>query len=367
MSDILKLLDVKKFTDSLSVDTEHCLAYVRQQSTSNKEIVITIHVKYNCVRHWYEARQAALAKQIPFSYVGILNVFLNAKFCVQVKEDCERIEGRLRRVCGEVARRFRGKAGSDYVKLVMQKEVHIAVRADEIVSMQDIKAQLKKQNTRNEELQKENETLRRCCEHLYEEMVETQRLKTVADQNLIEVNIENDKLRIENQDLHSYIDMLGQNVNFTNSGGKLTEVGGRHQRRKLKELKSNAERALWFADTFGLKLETVSFTDEDGTSHSMSFSKKKKCSYKELSEDEQQKVKNILFVLDKFCIGEAAYHELTMVCEGEDLPKSYLIKQCKETLNKICHISRTPGQAQGAQMNFTTELESVIQSQVIYY
>jgi hypothetical protein len=159
MSDILKLLDVKKFTDSLS---EHCLTYVRQQSTSNKEIVITIHVQYNCIRHWYEARQAALAKQIPFSYVGILNVFLNAKFCVQVKEDCERIE-----VCGEVARRFRGKAGSDYVKLVMQKEVHKAVPADKIVSMQDIKAQLKKQNTRNEELQKENETLRRRCEQVY--------------------------------------------------------------------------------------------------------------------------------------------------------------------------------------------------------
>lgn len=55
-----------------------------------------------------------------------------------------------------------------------------------------------------------------------------------------------------------------------------------------------------------------------------------------------------------------------MVCEGDYLPKSYLIKQCKETLNKMCHITRTRGAAQGAQLSFTTELASVIQSQVIF-
>jgi hypothetical protein len=54
-----------------------------------------------------------------------------------------------------------------------------------------------------------------------------------------------------------------------------------------------------------------------------------------------------------------------MVAEGESLPRSYLIKQCKEELNKLCHITRTPGVPVGAQLDFNTELQSEIKAQVI--
>ena len=49
---------------------------------------------------------------------------------------------------------------------------------------------------------------------------------------------------------------------------------------------------------------------------------------------------------------------------GEDLPISYLIKQCKEDLNRLCHITRTPGQVEGAQLDFKSELESLIKTKV---
>lgn len=96
---------------------------------------------------------------------------------------------------------------------------------------------------------------------------------------------------------------------------------------------------------FGLDIQ-VSFVDETGTQRTYSFQAKEKKAYKELSDEEKQKVKSILYLLDKFCIGDAAYHELTMLCEG--LPRSYLIKQCKGEINKLSHIARTPGTAQGA-------------------
>ena len=70
------------------------------------------------------------------------------------------------------------------------------------------------------------------------------------------------------------------------------------------------------------------------------------------------------FVLNKFCIRDAAYHELTMSPGGEDIPRSYLIKQCKDDLNKLCQISRTPGVAPGAQLDFNAELEAVLKTQV---
>ena len=60
----------------------------------------------------------------------------------------------------------------------------------------------------------------------------------------------------------------------------------------------------------------------------------------------------ILYITDQFCIGTAAYHELTMVPAGAGLPGSYLIKQCNESLNALTHMERTPGRAEGAQLNF---------------
>ena len=98
--------------------------------------------------------------------------------------------------------------------------------------------------------------------------------------------------------------------------------------------------------------DSASFTDDKGESHNVDYSSgNTPKSFPELPEDEQEKVKSVLFLTDKFCISDAAYHELTLTSGGQDLPRSYLIKQCKENLNLLCHISRTPGEADGVQLN----------------
>ena len=76
-------------------------------------------------------------------------------------------------------------------------------------------------------------------------------------------------------------------------------------------------------------------------------------------------MKSVLFLPDEFCISDAAYHELTLASGGQDLPRSYLIKQCKENLNLLCHISRTPGEADSAQLNFEEESKSRIERQQV--
>ena len=75
-------------------------------------------------------------------------------------------------------------------------------------------------------------------------------------------------------------------------------------------------------------------------------------------------VKQLVFITDKFCISEAAYHELSLAGHAEDLPGSYLIKQCKKDLNSLVHITRTPGEAEGAQLDFDSELENVLRKRV---
>ena len=84
----------------------------------------------------------------------------------------------------------------------------------------------------------------------------------------------------------------------------------------------------------------------------------RKKSYNELSDEEKEKVQQVLYITDRFCISEAVYHELTMAVNGEDLPRLYLVKQCKTNLNRLCHISRTPGKDDGAQFDFESELKN---------
>ena len=75
---------------------------------------------------------------------------------------------------------------------------------------------------------------------------------------------------------------------------------------KKAEVRANVQKALWFSKTFGLELNSVHFKDDVGASHTCSYSDKTRKSYKNLSEADQQKVKNVLFILDKFCVGEEA-------------------------------------------------------------
>ena len=53
-----------------------------------------------------------------------------------------------------------------------------------------------------------------------------------------------------------------------------------------------------------------------------------------------------------------------MTPAGENLPRSCLVKECKESLNALTHIERTPRVAKGAQLNFVETLGNEIQKHV---
>ena len=66
---------------------------------------------------------------------------------------------------------------------------------------------------------------------------------------------------------------------------------------------------------------------------------------------ENERIEQILFLLDKFCVGDALYHEVSIL--SDDLPKSYLVKQLRADMNKTYHIERTRGYP-GARLDFTS-------------
>jgi hypothetical protein len=81
-----------------------------------------------------------------------------------------------------------------------------------------------------------------------------------------------------------------------------------------------------------------------------------------LSDNDKSKVEMVLFLLDKFCIGDNFYHEMTVLFD--DLPRSYLVKQKRTQLNEMCHITSTPGDEEGAQVSFKELLKERIKDYV---
>ena len=81
-----------------------------------------------------------------------------------------------------------------------------------------------------------------------------------------------------------------------------------------------------------------------------------------LSDEDKSNVEMVLFLLDKFCVGDSFYHEITMLFD--DLPRSYLVKQKRYQLNDMCHVTSTPGIEEGAQVSFKELLRERIKDYV---
>ena len=355
--ELRKLLHWEQFRDRIRVDTKHCLKHVNKQCVSDKDIILTVHLPYECIRKWSDAKnKISRLHGEASSYIKLLNTFLQASCGYKVKERVLRVEKRLEKACSEVKRKFIGKSGSAYRKLC-QKELDLALMLTELVTVSEVESGIATEKLKREEIEKENEQIKKS-------LAQIQDVHGKKMEELCSAQSKVEELSRENNDLKVYVEQLGQDLSFQNYNRKITQVSDRQQRRKLSEIKSHTAKALWFAKTFGLDVQHVHFMDDRGRHHTFTYEPKKKKGYHELSEEEKQKVQNVLFILDKFCIGDAAYHELTMLCENNSLPRSYLIKQCKDEMNKINHIVRTPGPAQGAQLDFITELKSVVQDMV---
>ena len=200
------------------------------------------------------------------------------------------------------------------------------VRQGELLSITEVERDLKNLKIENEALKKENVSLLTRCESLYTELQKAVAQEKETQESLQTVSLDLENLRKENSHLHQYLDKLKEQKGFENTGGKIFEVKDRQQHRKLRELKTSIEKSLWFVKTVGLNLDLACFKDDRGENYKLDYSSKENPkSFKDLPDREQEKVKCVLFLMDKFCVSDSAYHELTMTTGGDNLPHSYLI------------------------------------------
>ena len=192
-------------------------------------------------------------------------------------------------------------------------------------------------------------------------------LNTVVDQLYMEIAETiasyEDQLETLQEDLDTAKESLSHSPEI-NHGKLINEVSPRQARRKFAQLKTTAEKALWFAETFGL-LPTSLNLKKMSTGSPVKISLRKDVPSEGHSSSgqatlqspsEREKVLQVLYLLDKFAVSDEFYHELTMLCPN--LPKSYKVKQTRVDLNEQFSqdLHRVPGSNPGVYCSFTDSL-----------
>lgn len=138
--------------------------------------------------------------------------------------------------------------------------------------------------------------------------------------------MERDQGFLENQELKEYLDFIEEtnvcnscSYSVENTGQPVDKVGERQKRRKEKELKTKSEKALWFMETFGFKLESIKIEDLDGKVTEINYSEdgcSSKTNFLQLQENNKKTIRGLLYIMDKCCVGDSAYHEMSMLVDG---------------------------------------------------
>ena len=141
MSDLPNAYDISKFKEKISLSTNHCLKYVNKECIAGDRIRFTVIIPNEHLKSWGELKEdGGLCSQ--FSYVEILNASI-VENGVKIRQDCTRINGLIRRSCGEVRNKCRQLQGRTRVQY-LQGLKKIAIRQEELINVGLIEEQIKK-------------------------------------------------------------------------------------------------------------------------------------------------------------------------------------------------------------------------------
>ena len=266
---------------------------------------------------WNNLRNSTSGQNV--NYVDFLNSTVTDPWGV-VKS--ERVEERLRKQSAAVKNAFESTKGRKREQL-NDKVYKLSVNRGETESIDQYKSEV---NKSNEELEKYK---KKCCD-----------LEQERDNLLEQMMNEKDKVEQEisdltlvNKELAEYVETLEKRDFLNCQGRKIHEVGSKQKGWKVRVLKNKAQCALWFMKSFGLEISEIKLKDAKGSNYSFDYAADHGASSNLCQNDIKERVEQILFLLDKFCVGDAAYHEFTSL--SDDLPKSYLVKQMRGNMNKI--------------------------------
>ena len=149
------------------------------------------------------------------------------------------------------------------------------------------------------------------------------------------------------QHLHTLVQQIKalQNVPI-NTGKAYDDVQERQKNRKIKVIRDGIKRAVFFCDSFGLDLLSISLKSKAGKSIVINYDDTAHTTTPSSSSEQEESTCNygaesvVLYLLDKFGISDEFYQELSMV--NPYLPRSHLVKRIREKINSTILIFRLP-------------------------
>jgi hypothetical protein len=159
---------------------------------------------------------------------------------------------------------------------LLAKVKSVAIRHSELSTValvNDLQSQVSQLESVNVTITRDNKALDIKCK-------EASALVSQSQIKIDKATIDIDRLKRENDKLYDIIEKISPQRKFL-------EVGKRQQDRKLQTLATRVKQALWFSESFGLKLNSVKMIDDSGKAHCLSFEEKGLKNYMELPTDEK--------------------------------------------------------------------------------
>ena len=98
-----------------------------------------------------------------------------------------------------------------------------------------------------------------------------------------------------------------------NIGLPINQVGERQRKRKLSQLKTSTEKALWFVSSFGLDVQSVTMSDSSGSSVVLNYTDTSQPTPSPTPAPSDHAIAQTLFLLERFGVSDEFYHELAML------------------------------------------------------
>lgn len=173
----------------------------------------------------------------------------------------------------------------------------LSTLVNELVSIGKIEDDLQEANLALEEWRKKFGDLQQEKESLLKEMTEAKEKKDAEIDSV-------------NRELSEYIQQmadLSKNSKL-NYGKTIKQLSEGQRLRIIKELKGRADLALWFLKSHGLKLTYLHVREAHSRrERTFDFLKEK------VTQEDEDNLEQILFLLDKFGVSDELYHELTII------------------------------------------------------
>ena len=290
-----------------------------------------LDVPYTALHEW---RGSVLSKRT--SYVELFLKELSLPF-LKVRETAhERLEHKLRTIASRNARKLKASRQSP-ANFFAGKTYECTLSQEDVVDVQELCQALNEEKREKEELKAKCEHLEEELEQVYDEMLEEiENLKKNVDvekNNAQEIGrhlatlleyekkqgnetITRELQQLKEEYLKNKRETVAERNGMLNRGGKFHEVGERQQLRKLEILRSRAEKALWFVNSFGLSISGISLRAEDGSMVNLRKPERKKQTFQDLPEDEKANIDKVLFLLDRFCASDDLYNEIVQVSKS---------------------------------------------------